>query len=129
VSEAVSVEDPGPVATPTDAPADAAADRPLDDGAVTITPYADGPLIVRGPFRLMTPDGDEIDPRRGTVALCRCGRSALKPFCDGSHKAVGFRAPAGDQRRTAGRALSAVADAAVLDEAPADRPRGVRRDA
>ena len=32
--------------------------------------------------------------RRGTVALCRCGKSAIKPFCDGSRKLVGFRAPA-----------------------------------
>ncbi|MGC4806319.1 CDGSH iron-sulfur domain-containing protein [Micromonospora sp. DT233] len=58
----------------------------------TITPYPDGPLLVRGDFALVTPEGQAIDARRGVVALCRCGRSALKPFCDGSHKAVGFRA-------------------------------------
>ncbi|MDP9396257.1 MAG: CDGSH iron-sulfur domain-containing protein [Actinomycetota bacterium] len=66
-------------------------------GAV-IVPYRDGPLLVRGDFTLRTPDGEVIDPGRRTVALCRCGRSALKPFCDGSHKAVGFRAPTGDAR-------------------------------
>ncbi|MFV2115835.1 CDGSH iron-sulfur domain-containing protein [Micromonospora sp. LOL_025] len=60
--------------------------------AVTITPYQDGPLLVRGDFALVTPDGETIDARRGTVALCRCGKSALKPFCDGTHKAVNFRA-------------------------------------
>ncbi|MEU4780462.1 CDGSH iron-sulfur domain-containing protein [Micromonospora sp. NPDC023633] len=60
--------------------------------AATITPYQDGPLLVRGDFALVTPDGESIDARRGTVALCRCGKSALKPFCDGTHKAVGFRA-------------------------------------
>lgn len=59
-----------------------------------ITPYEDGPLIVRGDFRITTPDGVEIDARRRTVALCRCGLSALKPFCDGSHQAVKFRASA-----------------------------------
>lgn len=69
------------------------------DGEATISPYQDGPLIVRGPFRLVDPDGSPIDPGRRTVALCRCGRSATKPFCDGSHKAVGFSAPAGDSRR------------------------------
>ena len=52
----------------------------------TITPYPDGPLIVRGAFELCELDGTPI-PRSGrAVALCRCGRSALKPFCDGSHK-------------------------------------------
>jgi CDGSH-type Zn-finger protein len=34
-----------------------------------------------------------IEPGRRTVALCRCGRSAIKPFCDGTHKVVRFRAP------------------------------------
>ncbi len=60
-----------------------------------ITPYRDGPLLVRGPFRLVDQDGVEIDCRRKTVALCRCGRSAIKPFCDGTHKTVKFRAPSG----------------------------------
>jgi CDGSH-type Zn-finger protein len=61
----------------------------------SIVPYEDGPLIVRGDFELRTPDGALIDPGRGTVALCRCGRSAIKPFCDGTHKAARFRAAAG----------------------------------
>jgi CDGSH-type Zn-finger protein len=60
--------------------------------SATITPYEDGPLIVRGDFDLRTPDGTPIDPGRGTVALCRCGKSAIKPFCDGTHKIVRFRA-------------------------------------
>ena len=68
-----------------------------DDGA-TITPYRDGPLIVRGRFRLLDQDGAEIDPGRATIALCRCGRSAIKPFCDGSHKRSGFSAPSAPSR-------------------------------
>ena len=64
-----------------------------DDDPVTVTVYEDGPLLVRGSFRLVTQEGRPIDPGRATVALCRCGRSAVKPFCDGSHKATGFRAP------------------------------------
>ena len=63
------------------------------DARATITPYRDGPLIVRGDFRLVDSDGQEIDPGRRTVALCRCGRSSLKPFCDGTHKRSGFTAP------------------------------------
>jgi CDGSH-type Zn-finger protein len=62
---------------------------------VTITPYRDGPLLVRGPFRLLDQEGREIEPGRETVALCRCGKSRLRPFCDGTHKLVRFRAPGG----------------------------------
>jgi CDGSH-type Zn-finger protein len=60
---------------------------------VSITVYEDGPLLVRGPFVLQGQDGTPIDPGRSTVALCRCGKSGLKPFCDGTHKLVGFSAP------------------------------------
>lgn len=67
--------------------------RPMDEA--TITPYRDGPLLVRGPFRLVDQDGEEIEVDRETVALCRCGKSRLRPFCDGSHKVVRFRAPSG----------------------------------
>lgn len=63
---------------------------PADEPTATITPYRDGPLIVRGDFRLVDTDGNEIDPGRRTVALCRCGKSGIKPFCDGTHKRAGF---------------------------------------
>lgn len=65
----------------------------IEEHGAVVVPYEDGPLLVRGDFTLRTPDGQVIDPGRGTVALCRCGRSAIKPFCDGTHKAIGFRAP------------------------------------
>ncbi len=64
----------------------------------TITPKANGPLIVEGPVRIVTPDGRELPVpplKDGTpaqvVKLCRCGHSATKPFCDGTHKRIGFR--------------------------------------
>ncbi|PZG06556.1 hypothetical protein C1J01_42320 [Nonomuraea aridisoli] len=63
------------------------------DDEVMVTPCEDGPLLVRGPFELVTQDGERIERGRSTVALCRCGGSSTKPFCDGSHKALGFRAP------------------------------------
>ena len=44
-----------------------------------------GPLIIKGGATLIYPDGSE-EIREGTVALCRCGLSAKKPFCDGTHK-------------------------------------------
>ena len=68
-----------------------------------ITPYRDGPLLVRGHFRLQDQDGNTIDPGRETIALCRCGKSRNRPFCDGSHKLVDFRAPSA---RESGRAAS-----------------------
>jgi CDGSH-type Zn-finger protein len=65
----------------------------------TITPYRDGPLLVRGPFRLTDQDGNEIEVRRQTIALCRCGKSRMRPFCDGTHKIIRFNAPSGAERR------------------------------
>jgi CDGSH-type Zn-finger protein len=57
----------------------------------TLTPYPDGPLLLRGEVDLVTADGEPIPRSRRTVALCRCGLSTIKPFCDGTHKAAGFR--------------------------------------
>jgi CDGSH-type Zn-finger protein len=65
----------------------------------TITPYRDGPLVIRGPFRLTDQDGREIAVNRATIALCRCGKSRMRPFCDGTHKVVRFSAPSGAERR------------------------------
>jgi CDGSH-type Zn-finger protein len=73
---------------------------PADPEAVTIVPYRDGPLIVRGPFVIQTQEGEVIDPGRDTVALCRCGKSRSKPFCDGTHQVAKFRAPSADERRS-----------------------------
>lgn len=57
-------------------------------GVVRVT--ADGPLLVRGPIRLLDERGDEVPVRRRVNAICRCGRSATQPFCDGTHKIVPF---------------------------------------
>ncbi|MDX6625052.1 MAG: hypothetical protein QOE56_41 [Solirubrobacterales bacterium] len=57
-----------------------------------ITPYRNGPYLVRGPFVLVDQDGQEIESKRAVVALCRCGKSQIRPFCDGTHKTIGFRA-------------------------------------
>jgi CDGSH-type Zn-finger protein len=58
---------------------------------VEIMACPDGPLIVRGDVQLVTPAGEPVPRRRETVALCRCGVSTIKPYCDGSHKLVNFR--------------------------------------
>jgi CDGSH-type Zn-finger protein len=67
-------------------------------GSTRITPYRDGPYIIRGDFELTDQDGQRIEPGRGTIALCRCGRSQIRPFCDGTHKRIGFRAEGASER-------------------------------
>jgi CDGSH-type Zn-finger protein len=57
-----------------------------DHSDVTITVCPDGPLLVRGAARILDPDGNPIGHDRATVALCRCGRTSIAPFCDSSHK-------------------------------------------
>jgi len=65
----------------------------MADSDTVITPYRDGPLLVRGAFKLLDQDGNEIDlgERETTTALCRCGKSRLRPFCDGTHAKIGFQ--------------------------------------
>jgi uncharacterized Fe-S cluster protein YjdI len=57
---------------------------------IEITPSRDGPLLVRGRIRIVLPDGTAEELTR--AAFCRCGHSGNKPFCDGTHREVGFRA-------------------------------------
>jgi CDGSH-type Zn-finger protein len=70
-----------------------AASRVHARDAVEITAYANGPYLVRGAKTLIELDGTEISLRRRAVAVCRCGQSRNLPFCDGTHKTVGFRGP------------------------------------
>jgi CDGSH-type Zn-finger protein len=57
---------------------------------MSITACANGPLLVRGEIPLLDPSGQEIEQTRKTIALCRCGASTIKPFCDGTHKLIHF---------------------------------------
>ncbi|MEZ4318352.1 MAG: CDGSH iron-sulfur domain-containing protein [Myxococcota bacterium] len=60
------------------------------DAALSVKPLADGPLFLSGDFEVVGADGTVLFS--GTkCALCRCGQSATKPFCDGSHRAAGFK--------------------------------------
>ena len=60
------------------------------DGRLRITPAPDGPLLVEGNLEICSGTGRTID-RVVKTALCRCGQSANKPFCDGSHLRSGFQ--------------------------------------
>jgi CDGSH-type Zn-finger protein len=53
-----------------------------------------GPLVVQGAVKVIDHQGNEfaVPPGKEFVALCRCGQSKNRPFCDGSHKTCGFLA-------------------------------------
>lgn len=60
---------------------------------VQITATENGPYVVKGPVSVIDVDGNEYDVSdRPAVALCRCGGSTTKPFCDGTHSRTGFQA-------------------------------------
>jgi CDGSH-type Zn-finger protein len=61
---------------------------------VKITIRDNGPLLIEGSFKLVDADGNEfaLDPNKPAYALCRCGESKNKPFCDGAHKGCNFAA-------------------------------------
>ena len=61
---------------------------------VEIKVRENGPYKVTGPITLIDADGNEFDvgERGEVIALCRCGGSTTKPFCDGTHSKVGFEA-------------------------------------
>lgn len=60
-----------------------------DDAEVLqISPTANGPILIRGPVEISGPPGARAVGASG--ALCRCGASANKPFCDGTHNSIGF---------------------------------------
>ncbi|NVO16551.1 MAG: CDGSH iron-sulfur domain-containing protein [Rhodoplanes sp.] len=73
-----------------------AAPRPDEElasrsGRVTIKGVANGPLLIAGPVEIVTGTGHTI-VKTAHAALCRCGQSGSKPFCDGAHAKVGFTA-------------------------------------
>jgi CDGSH-type Zn-finger protein/uncharacterized Fe-S cluster protein YjdI len=64
------------------------------DGPLAFTPIANGPLRVSGNLEIIAGSGRRIATVKSAF-LCRCGRSGSKPFCDGTHKRVGFVAEGG----------------------------------
>lgn len=63
---------------------------PVRDGVLAIAPQVNGPLKVRGNLEIVSGTG-RVVARVTSAALCRCGGSANKPFCDGTHAKIGFR--------------------------------------
>lgn len=60
---------------------------------VTINCRENGPFLVKGPAKVIDHLGNEFDlSGKESFALCRCGESQNRPFCDGTHKSCGFAA-------------------------------------
>jgi CDGSH-type Zn-finger protein/uncharacterized Fe-S cluster protein YjdI len=62
---------------------------PVRDGVLAIDPEPNGPLAIRGNLEIISGTGRMV-ARVTTTRLCRCGGSATKPFCDGTHARIGF---------------------------------------
>lgn len=61
----------------------------MSETVISLRP--NGPLRVEGPIKLVDSEGHEWDlTGKPAISLCRCGHSANKPFCDGSHRTAGF---------------------------------------
>ncbi len=59
-----------------------------------IKAYENGPYVIAANARYRDSNGESQNSGGAAVALCRCGHTAKSPFCDGAHKAVGFKAAA-----------------------------------
>jgi CDGSH-type Zn-finger protein len=58
----------------------------------SIRPLPNGPYIVEGEVDLYDTAGNKVTSDKPRIALCRCGASSNKPFCDGTHSKIGFQA-------------------------------------
>ena len=66
-------------------------DAQPDARPTTVKAVRNGPLQLKGEFRLLDPNGEEYDLEgQRIVLLCRCGKSSSQPFCDSSHVREGF---------------------------------------
>ena len=63
--------------------------RAAESGGTEVEVSANGPLLLKGTCVVKHPDGRE-EAREKVTAFCRCGASANKPYCDGTHRKVGF---------------------------------------
>jgi CDGSH-type Zn-finger protein/uncharacterized Fe-S cluster protein YjdI len=75
-----------------EAPAKESAALAQRNGVIAITPRENGPLMVEGATEVVTGTGKTVN-RAVSLAFCRCGHSATKPYCDGTHKKIGFQTP------------------------------------
>ena len=65
--------------------------RAVGDAPLRLKACPGGPVLVRGAAQVRTDDGVWHDTTRPVSAACRCGASALRPWCDGTHKVLSRR--------------------------------------
>ena len=58
--------------------------------------FKNGPIFIKGPMKFVNSAGEETLMEKQNIALCRCGHSSDKPFCDGTHSDKGFEADEGN---------------------------------
>lgn len=86
-----------------------------------IQPQVDGPLKFEGEIEILNADGS-VNQKSAQAWLCRCGKAATKPFCDGSHRTLGFRDGAQVWSGYAPKSIKPVEAGTALKIAP--RPKG-----
>jgi CDGSH-type Zn-finger protein len=69
--------------------------------SIKITIRDNGPYLVDGDFTLVDAQGNDVPLAKR--ALCRCGGSTTKPFCDGTHSKIGFQGAIGAVKKTEGQ--------------------------
>lgn len=89
IEDAVRACPSGALSLKTAAPIANISIHPTGPDAMKVTVIINGPTRLSGPCQILMPDGSTLDKPNG-VSICRCGLSATKPFCDGSHKTNGF---------------------------------------
>ena len=67
----------------------AADPQPVQDDPVSVKIMIDGPVVIKGNFAFQY-SGNKKEIKEGIISLCRCGASNHLPFCDGTHRKVGF---------------------------------------
>ncbi|HMM40928.1 MAG TPA: CDGSH iron-sulfur domain-containing protein [Thermomicrobiales bacterium] len=86
-----------------------------------ITPTKNGPYHITGSFEVVMPDGAVLETE-GETWLCRCGHSGNKPFCDGTHRKIGFKAGEEAAVKQKARDAQAAAQPAVGGYQPVGAP-------
>lgn len=110
--------------TPPDAaerrgdPAGARPGPPRRPTRATVIPCADGPTLVQGATTVIDTDGRSHDTWRPIAAVCRCGKSSLSPWCDGTHKVLrkAWRPQVEAAAHTGGRVVLTAVDDTTTDD-------------